>query len=107
MSALFLYDADQDRSTRVTDGLAAVTQPAFDRNGKYLYVLASTDAGPELDWFAQSNAGLRVTRTIYAIALAQLDAESVCEGERGGEAGPGRSDPRHPRHPHQRHLLPQ
>ncbi len=71
VSTLFLYDAEQDRSTRVTDGLAAVTQPAFDRNGKYLYVLASTDAGPELDWFAQSNAGLRRTRTIYAIALGR------------------------------------
>jgi len=71
VSTLFLYDADQDRSTRITDGLAAVAQPAFDRNGKYLYVLASTDAGPELDWFAQSNAGLRRTRGIYAIALAK------------------------------------
>ena len=69
MSALFLYDADQDRSTRVTDGLAAVTQPAFDRNGKYLYVLPRPMPVPSLDWFAQSNAGLRVTRTIYAIAL--------------------------------------
>jgi tricorn protease len=71
VSALYLYDADNGRSTQVTDGLAAVSQPAFDRNGKYLYVLASTDAGPELDWFAQSNAGLRRTRAIYAIALGK------------------------------------
>jgi tricorn protease len=71
VSALYLYDADNDRSTQVTDGLAAVSQPAFDRNGKYLYVLGSTDAGPELDWFAQSNQGLRRTRSIYAIALGK------------------------------------
>ncbi len=71
VSALFLYDANADRSVAVTDGLSEVTQPVFERNGKYLYVLASTDAGPALDWFAQSNAGLRRTRGIYAIALSK------------------------------------
>ena len=40
----------------ITDGLSEVSEPVFDRSGKYLYVLASTDAGPVLDWFAQSNA---------------------------------------------------
>ena len=71
VSALSLYDASADRSLPVTDGLSEVTQPVFERNGKYLYVLASTDAGPALDWFAQSNAGLTRTRGIYAIALTK------------------------------------
>jgi tricorn protease len=71
VSELFLYDAEQDKSTSVTDGLSEVTQPVFERNGKYLYVLASTDAGPALDWFALSNAGLTRTRAIYAIALTK------------------------------------
>ena len=43
----------------------------FDKNGQYLYLLASTDAGPSLDWFSQSTQGLRRTRTIYAIALSK------------------------------------
>jgi tricorn protease len=71
VSALYLYDTQQGRSTPVTDGLSEVTQPVFERNGKYLYVLASTDAGPALDWFAQSTSGLRRTREIYAIALTR------------------------------------
>ena len=72
--SLSIYDAEQDRSTTVTDGLSEVAQPVFDKNGKYLYVLASTDAGPSLDWFAQSTQGLRRTRTIYAIALTKAAA---------------------------------
>jgi tricorn protease len=71
VSALYLYDTQQDRSTPVTDGLSEVTQPVFERNGKYLYVIASTDAGPALDWFAQSTQGLVRTRAIYAIALTK------------------------------------
>ncbi len=71
VSALSLYDADQDKSTAVTDGLSEVTQPVFERNGNYLYVLASTDAGPALDWFALSSAPVRRTRAIYAIALTR------------------------------------
>jgi len=71
VSALYLYDTQQGRSSQVTDGLSEVSQPVFERNGKYLYVLASTDAGPALDWFAQSTSGLRRTREIYAIALTR------------------------------------
>ncbi|MEZ4455892.1 MAG: S41 family peptidase [Gemmatimonadales bacterium] len=67
---LYLFDADAGKSTAVTDGLSEVAQPVFDRSGKYLYVVASTDAGPALDWFAQSNDGLTRSRAVYAIALA-------------------------------------
>jgi tricorn protease len=38
--------------------------PVFDAGGKYLYVLASTDAGPVNQWFAQSNADMRVQRAL-------------------------------------------
>ena len=31
--------------TQLTDALADVRDPAFDRNGKYLYFLASNNAG--------------------------------------------------------------
>ena len=86
VSALFLYDAELDKSTAVTDGLSEVTQPVFERNGKYLYVLASTDAGPALDWFALSSATVRRTRTIYAIALTR-DAPDPFAHESDEEKG--------------------
>ncbi|MEO5510364.1 MAG: PDZ domain-containing protein [Longimicrobiales bacterium] len=68
-TALFAYNVDDNSNRGITDGLSAVTSPAFDRSGKYLYMLASTDAGPALDWFAQSNTSLPNTGSIYAIVL--------------------------------------
>jgi len=69
VTTLFAYNVDDDKSRRITDGLSAVQEPAFDRSGKYLFVLASTDAGPVLDWFAQSNNTVPSTSGIYAIVL--------------------------------------
>ena len=69
VTTLFAYNVEEGRSHRITDGLSAVSEPAFDRSGKYLYVVASTDAGPALDWFAQSNTSLPTTSSIYAIVL--------------------------------------
>ncbi len=91
VSALYIYDSQQDRSLSVTDGLSEVTQPVFERNGKYLYVLASTDAGPALDWFAQSTQGLRRTRAIYAIALSK-DAPNPFARESDEEKGSAKPD---------------
>jgi tricorn protease len=68
-TAIFVYNVDTDRTTRLTDGLSAVSEPVFDRSGKYLYLLASTDAGPALDWFAQSTTNLPTRASLYAIVL--------------------------------------
>ena len=64
-----LYSVEQDKSFAITDGLAEVTEPVFDRSGKYLYFFGSTDAGPLLDWFAQSGNDMRETRNIYLAVL--------------------------------------
>ncbi|HOC18181.1 MAG TPA: PDZ domain-containing protein [Vicinamibacterales bacterium] len=69
-----LYSVEQGKSFPVTDGLSDVTGPVFDRSGKYLYMLGSTDAGPVRDWFAMSNADMRATSAIY---LAVLDKEAA------------------------------
>lgn len=63
------YSLEQDRSFSVTDELAEVSEPVFDRSGKYLYLFGSTDAGPVLDWFAQSTSDSRRSRNIYLIVL--------------------------------------
>jgi tricorn protease len=47
----------------------------FDANGKYLYFFGSTDAGPVRDWFAMSNADMRVTSAIY-LAVLRKDVSS-------------------------------
>jgi tricorn protease len=69
VTALSVYNVADDKSYRVTDGLSEVSTPAFDRSGKYLYIFASTDAGPLQDWFSLATADYRRTRSIYAIVL--------------------------------------
>lgn len=66
---VFLYSVDQKKSYALTDGLSDASEPIFDRGGKYLYFFASTDAGPVLNWFDQSNADMRATNSIYLVTL--------------------------------------
>jgi tricorn protease len=63
------YSTEQDKVFQVSDGMSDVSNPQFDRSGKYLYFFASTDAGPVKDWFAQSNADMRATSGIYLAVL--------------------------------------
>ena len=46
-------------------------EPAFDARGKYLYFLASTDAGPVKQWFDQSNSDVQATHSIFVAVLAK------------------------------------
>ena len=66
---IFLYSIDEQKSFAVTDGLSDASEPIFDKGGKYLYFLASTNAGPVINWFDQSNADMRVTQSIYLVTL--------------------------------------
>lgn len=66
---IFLYSVDQQKSFELTDGLSDASEPVFDKGGKYLYFFASTDAGPVINWFDQSNQDMRSTRSIYLVTL--------------------------------------
>ena len=46
MRSVFLYSLETGKSERVTDAMSDSVSPVFDKGGKYLYFLASTDAGP-------------------------------------------------------------
>ncbi|MFY9570187.1 MAG: peptidase S41, partial [Blastocatellia bacterium] len=61
IQAVHAYSIEKDKSFQITDGLSEVSEPVFDDSGKYLYFFGSTDAGPVKDWFAMSNADMRVT----------------------------------------------
>ena len=66
---IYLYSIDQQKSFAITDGLSDASEPKFDRDGKFLFFLASTDAGPVINWFDQSNADMRSTNSIYLVTL--------------------------------------
>ncbi|MBB4080032.1 tricorn protease [Lewinella aquimaris] len=65
----YVYNLATGESTPVTDPLVNVTEPVFDPSGKYLYLTASTDAGPVVNWFQQSSNDMRATNGIYLITL--------------------------------------
>jgi tricorn protease len=65
----WIYSLSENQSKPVTDALSNVTEPTFDPSGKYLYVLASTDAGPVVNWFDQSNNDMEATNALYLVTL--------------------------------------
>lgn len=65
----WVYSVAENKSYPVSDALSNVTEPTFDPSGKYLYLLASTDAGPVLNWFDQSGQDMESTNAIYLITL--------------------------------------
>ena len=66
-----LYDLQAGESHPITDGLSDVAEAAFDAGGKYLYLSASTDAGPFLTWFSQASADVEQTNSLYLVCLAK------------------------------------
>jgi tricorn protease len=66
---IYFYSTEEKKSYAVTDGLSNADEPKFSRDGKYLYFLASTDAGPVLNWFDQSNEDMHQSNSIYLLTL--------------------------------------
>ncbi len=64
-----IYSIAENKSYTLTDALSNVTEPTFDPSGKYIYLLASTDAGPVVNWFDQSSQDMEETKSIYLITL--------------------------------------
>jgi tricorn protease len=69
LQSIQIYSTDQKKSYPLGDGLSDAREPVFDPNGKYLYFVSSTDAGPVADWFSQSNSDMRATNMIYLAVL--------------------------------------
>ena len=85
----FVYSVDEDKSFALTDGLSDVSDPVFDRGGKLLYFLASTDAGPQRNWFSLQNTDARTTSAIYVATLKKGTPSPLAKesDEEKGEAG--------------------
>ena len=68
MRAVFIYGVEDKAPHQVTDGMSDADYAVFDRNGKYLYFIASTDVGPVM---ASSMGGFKVpvTSSGYVIVL--------------------------------------
>ena len=70
MQAVFVYNLESKKMTQVTDGLSHAKSPIFDRNGKYLYFYASTNAGPATSWLDMSSmTNPVVLSSVYCVVL--------------------------------------
>lgn len=98
---VFVYNVAENKSYPITDGLSEVSEPCFDASGKYLYFIASTDAGPVKHWFAQSNNDMEITNQIY-VAVLQNDGpnpfarESDEEPAKAPATAPAAAEPAKP-----------
>ncbi len=98
MRSVFLYSLETGESHRVTDGMSDAYSPVFDKSGKYLYFLASTDAGPTLD-DSMLSMDRPVTSSAYVVVLRKdlpspLAPESDDEQEAKPEAAKTENPPK-------------
>ena len=91
MQQVLVYNIDENKSYPISDGLSDVSEPVFDRSGKYLYFVASTDAGPVKNWFDMSNADMESVGQIYVAVLAK-ETESPLKPESDEEVSAAKSD---------------
>jgi tricorn protease len=94
LGAVFAYSLDSNKTGQITDGLSDARFANFDKNGKYIYFTASTNAGPTSGWLDMSSFPHQVTRSAYVVVLRkdlpsplapQSDEEKVSE-EKPAEA---------------------
>ena len=77
LHSLYLYSIDSAGSTQLTDEMADAKMPAFDRNGKFLYFLASNNQGATEAGLDMTSDLYQPTESIYAITLSGKTASPV------------------------------
>jgi tricorn protease len=101
MRSVFLYSLETGESHRVTDGMSDSFSPVFDKSGKYLYLLASTDDGPTLDG-SMMGMNRPVSSSVYITVLRkdlpsplapESDEEQAAKPESSKGEGTGKANP--------------
>jgi tricorn protease len=69
LRAVFIYSVEGKTTRQVTDGLSDARLPVFDKDGKHLYFLASTNTGLTLGWRDMSSFLRPVTSSVYVVVL--------------------------------------
>lgn len=87
MRAAFIHSLDEGTSRPLTDGMADVRHPRFDRGGQYLYLTASIDIGPANSMGDLSQMRRPVTRSAY-VAVLRADGASPLAPESDEEKEP-------------------
>jgi len=94
--ALFMYDTQTGEKKQVTDGLADVTEPAWDASGKYLWFFASTNVGLNTSLLDMSAYDKPETKSLYLTVLSKSEPSPLLP-ESDDEAARAGAAPRDPR----------
>ena len=69
LHSIFVYSTATSKTTQLTDTLSDASAPDFDKSGKYLYFLASTNAGLGNGWIDMTSIARPVTSAVYVMVL--------------------------------------
>jgi len=72
-NTIFIYSLKEKKSFQLTDGLSDCKSPAWDKSGKYLYFISSTDYGLNVGWLDMSSMDRPVKRAIYLAVLSSTE----------------------------------
>ncbi len=95
MHVVFAYSLEEGKSYQLTDGLTDALSPAFDKSGKYLYFLASTNFALNTGWLDMTSYERPFTYGVYLMVLnaedpspllPESDEEEVKKKEEGDAA---------------------
>jgi len=71
LRAIYVYSIEEGKTYQVTDGMSDSVSPAFDKNGKYLYFLASTNVALNTGWLDMTSYERPVISNVYLVVLAK------------------------------------
>ncbi len=80
MRSVYVYSLEKRENYAITDGMSDAQSPVFDRSGKYLFLLSSTNAGPLMD-SSMTGFDRAFSSSVYVVVLRKdlpspLGAES-------------------------------
>ena len=86
--AIFVYSLDEKKAHQITDARSDASSPRFDRDGKLLYFLASTDVGLGQNNSEMTSMARPVTSSVYAAVLQKdVPSPTAPESDEEGDGG--------------------
>jgi tricorn protease len=77
LRAAFVYSTEGGKSHQVTDGMSDAQFSYFDKNGKFLYFMASTNLGLSPAWLDMSSEDHTTSRNVYLVVLSKTEASPL------------------------------
>jgi tricorn protease len=84
--AIMVYSLSENKIYQITDGFSDAVSPDWDRSGKYIFFLASTDVGLNTGWLDLNSLERPIRRGVYFAVLTK-DTPSPLLPESDDEKG--------------------